>query len=274
MATTTETERPRTRAAFLARAKSTPSTYTPVFTDVGPAPKTERSKKSAETIARLKAKQMASVAPEPDTRALTTPEGNLRPAGQYTPEPTKPEKVAKQMVKEATQPSGRSRYEETQMALGTGQPRGPAPVERRETIQKGRFGNIRHRLRAEPRPRQRSAQIGIGNLLTRVAPEQHALYGRAGAFEIYEEQGPFKRKFYRVRFQGRTFTPAFDTDEEARSFIEGLKSRAEPEYAARRERMAQADARFFTETTLAHRQHPLFVKVVDRTRAPPSRLVS
>jgi hypothetical protein len=258
--------RPRTRQSFTARAKvpSLSSAYTPVFTEPG-----ERSRRSAETISRLKAKQT----PEP---ALRTPEGNLIPLGdKFVHEPTKSEKLAQRMVKEAVQPSGRSRYEETQAALGTGQPRGPAAVERRETVQKGRFGNIRHRLRTEEeRGRKRPAGISFASLTERVAPTQHAIYGRAGTFEIYDERGPFGRRFYRVRFQGRTFTPAFDTPEQARTFIEGLKSRAEPEYAARRERMAQADARFFTETTLAHRQHPLFVKVVDRTRPPPSRLTS
>lgn len=119
-----------------------------------------------------------------------------------------------------------------------------------------------------------SRVAGLETSLERVSPEYYGLYGRAGTFIIYTEQGPTGRKFYRVEFQGRTFAPAFDNADQARSFIGDLKSRSEPEYAARRERMLDADRRYFTETVIAHRQHPLFVRTIDRTRPPPSRLVS
>lgn len=117
---------------------------------------------------------------------------------------------------------------------------------------------------------------GLETLIQHIRPEGYSLYGRAGTLVIYPEQGPFGRKYYRVKFQGRTFTPTFDTPQQAATFANSLKARAEPEYAARRERMLEADARFFTETTLAHRQHPLFVKVVDQgaRRPPPSRLMA
>lgn len=128
-------------------------------------------------------------------------------------------------------------------------------------------------IKQKPKPTRHIA--GLETRLERVRPESAALAGGTGSLIVYSEVGPFGRKFYRVKFQGRTFTPTFDTPEQAMSFANGLKARTEPEYAARRERMVEADSRYFTESTIAHRQHPLFVKVIDRSgRVPPGRLTA
>jgi hypothetical protein len=155
-----------------------------------------------------------------------------------------------------------------------GAPKPPTtPVAAKKPV-RGRLSEGQPKVgRARPEPIRRVA--GLETRLERVPHETYSLYGKAGMLEIYAETGPFGKKYYRVKFQGRTFTPTFDTPEQAASFANTLKARTEPEYQARRERMVEADSRYFTESTIAHRQHPLFVKVIDRTgKIPPGRLTA
>jgi hypothetical protein len=155
-----------------------------------------------------------------------------------------------------------------------GAPKPPATPAAAKKPVRGRLSEGQPKVgRARPEPVRHVA--GLETRLERVPHETYSLYGKAGMLEIYAEAGPFGKKYYRVKFQGRTFTPTFDTPEQAASFANTLKARTEPEYQARRERMVEADSRYFTESTIAHRQHPLFVKVIDRTgKIPPGRLTA
>lgn len=227
----------------------------------------------------------------PQKRATTRgPPALIREEKVAQRETVRPESRAMSQAERSAVEKQRRRgetFEETKRRLeveGTRVPAGPVAVPAvpralapapKKGVRGGRLRPAEAPRVARERPKPVRRVSGLETRLERVPHETYSLYGKAGSLVIYPEVGPFGRKFYRVKFQGRTFTPTFDTPEQAMSFANGLKARTEPEYAARRERMVEADSRYFAESTIAHRQHPLFVKVIDRSgRAPPGRLTA